>query len=244
MEECGPSYQVVQISERSKNLDLKNYPHKQNRLFRQIRPIGHWFLIPGLVQSLHLTYEKVAFCPFLTGQKANLARHSEERESLLNLVLLFSPKFNFFNFIVGPDVQRQVSQQPRAASTLPSHPDPCYPSSEPSPGGTFSCLTQECVPALGILHPVTGVYSCIKAKPTGTNSGQPWRTIPASELPMKSAQALLQLHHSSASPSAQCCLPYSCGSQSGPQYSSCTISLPLSLLPENLTCNTMHFGSY
>lgn len=79
-----------------------------------------------------------------------------------------------------------------------------------------------------------------KVLASGTNSGQLCRAMPASELRMELAQGFLWLHHSSAPLCAQSYLPYRCGSQSGSQYTSSTVALPLSLLPKNLVCNTKH----
>ena len=93
-------------------------------------------------------------------------------------------------------------------------------------------------------HPASSDYrmAMYKVPASRTNSGRLCRAMPASELRMELAQGFLCPHHSSAPLCAQPYLPYSCGSQSGSQYTSSTVALPLSLLPKNLVYNTQHIG--
>lgn len=153
-------------------------------------------------------YEKIALshslCLFI------LAHHSEERQ-LLNLVLLFSLGLNFSIFSIGQMFKGKCQQPCSIHCVAP----PQIPwqlaslSSKSSLAVAFSCLTQVCVPSLGIRHPVTGRCSCMKPQPPAPTQHQLCRAIQF-RAPMERAQ-LLQLHFSSASPSAQPCLPYRCG---------------------------------
>lgn len=69
-------------------------------------------------------------------------------------------------------------------------------SSQPSPAVAFKVIS----PPLDIRHPVTEGYSCFTRPTFSPNSGQLCRAIPASELAMASAKALLWLHPSCFSP--------------------------------------------
>lgn len=100
----------------------------------------------------------------------HLAHHSEERALLLNLVLLFFPGFEFFNFLYGS----RCSKASMTTATCSIH---CAVpprslltqlaglSSKPSLAVAFSSLTQVCVPSLGIRPPVTGICSRMKPQP-------------------------------------------------------------------------------
>ena len=100
----------------------------------------------------------------------HLAHHSEERQLLLTLVLLFFPGFEFFNFLYWSRCSK--ASMPTATCSIHCVAPPRSPltqlaslSSKSSLAVAFSCLTQVCVLSLGIRHPVTGGCSCMKPQP-------------------------------------------------------------------------------
>lgn len=164
--------------------------------------MGHQFVIPGLVQSLHLTYEKIDLSYF--SYHFSLACHSEGEELLLNLLLLFFfPGFGFFSVIYWVQMFKgKFANSLMQLITLIT--------TVGQPQLSWSCLQLPHSRACSLpMHPASTDYRMVmyKVLASGTNSGQLCRAMPASELRTELAQGFLWLHHSSAPLCAQSYLP-------------------------------------
>ena len=79
-----------------------------------------------------------------------------------------------------------------------------------------------------------------EAPAPSTNSAQLCRAIPVSELPWSRLKLCCSYISAWLLPLLSPASPYRCGFQSSLPSTACIVSLPLSLLPKNLVCNTKH----